>query len=267
MTSLRLTPPKPLYLPASAQLQVAVDGPALRVKASHRAAQWLPLDRISRVLSAIDVQWETPALIACLRAGVPVIFIDGYGNAQGFCYGPRHRENSLTSLLVELIERPDWDDHYQAWLEAVQHQLVRRQLLRCGLRATRYREPRAARSALCNVHYRRLGVSVVRLLRHIQGAVHGMVVQHLHAAIPDQRFLGYPRPGFSLINDFASLMQWPAHRLLSQVELDDLVEPEGLPRLAAHLAEHNREQLMATLDELVTRFEYWLRDWEQEIVL
>lgn len=265
MTSIMATPPRPLYLPASKELRVAIDGLALRLHAPRRAAQWMPLDRISRVLSATDVAWDTPALVACLRAGVPVVFIDGHGNAQGFCHGPRRRETSLANLLIELIERPDWDERYGNWMTAIHSQLIRRQLLHLGQRVG-FRDQAAARSTLCNAHYLRMGVSVVDVLRHIQGVVHGMVVQHMQDAIPSPRFLGYPRPGLSLVSDFAALMQWPAYRLLSQIKSADLADPDDVPRLAAYLAEQHRDRLTDTLDELVARFEIWLRDWEQEII-
>lgn len=61
---------RPLYLGAAAR-RVRLDGPALCVDVEGRAAARVPLRRLSRVVAHRAAEWATPALVACLEAGVP----------------------------------------------------------------------------------------------------------------------------------------------------------------------------------------------------
>jgi len=65
---------KPLYI-ESADARVRLDGPALRVEASLRAAQWFPLNRLSRVITNHRSEWSTDALLACAQQRIAVCFV------------------------------------------------------------------------------------------------------------------------------------------------------------------------------------------------
>ena len=110
---------KPLYLDSSLAWQVRLDdGPALNISAPGRARSLYPLQRLARVISPSQAQWSTTALLACLRAGVPVIFHDTTGDPVGWCFGPRKRETTLGSLLREAMGLPQGRQLMVGWQQA-----------------------------------------------------------------------------------------------------------------------------------------------------
>lgn len=260
--SAKPSPQKPLYLASGRGWTVAVDGLALRICAPRQAVRYAPLRRISRVLSATDAQWETPALLACLEAGIPIVFTDGHGRAKGYCHGMRRRETSLASLLVEAVEQSDWTERYSNWLHAMHCQMVRKALAAAGLRIG-FRDFAAARSKLCAACNRRCRRVVTGLLHQLDGFMHALVVERLHQTVAAARFMGHPRPGLCLVSDFTALMSWSSFGLVQQWAKNNL-EEEQEQRIAAQLLEQERQQLAAHLSSLTDNFELWLRDWIQE---
>ncbi len=75
---------RPLYLETSVEWTVALDdGIALSISAPDRTRRLFPLARLSRVVSPEKAKWTTPALVGCLRHGVPVVFHDNKGDPWG----------------------------------------------------------------------------------------------------------------------------------------------------------------------------------------
>lgn len=250
---------RPLYLEQGRSWNVAIQDSVLRVAALGRAPSWYPLTRLSRVVSANDAQWSTAALLGCLGAGVPVQFMDGFGRLQACCYGTRRRETNLTGLLIEAIEREDWDNRFAIWQQGVCSQMIRDALLNARLPLLHV-EPQSARSDLCNNHRRRLGKPVGRLLTRLEGAAHAFTSQCLESELADPWLLGHPRPGLCLVSVFAGLMQWPLHRLIPHAPASD-DDTRSTARLAADLFEANRQPMRDELANLLSRFELWLRNW------
>lgn len=110
---------RPLYLAGTDQLQVSLDGPALLVRGPGRADGRYPLSRLSRVVVQGDVEWTTPALLACLRGGIPVAFMDRKGRPLGLCFGAQ-RVKGLGSVVRRFLDLPDWRLRYRGWLEAME---------------------------------------------------------------------------------------------------------------------------------------------------
>ena len=116
---------RPLYLEAGTPWQVKLDaGVALHVSAAGRARSLYPLQRLARVVCGAAAQWDTAALLACLRAGVPVLFHDGHGDPIAWCFGPRRRETTLQQLLREGLDHIDWAEHFSRWQHAAQRREV-----------------------------------------------------------------------------------------------------------------------------------------------
>ena len=76
-------------------------------------------------LSPSHASWTTAALLACLRAGVPVVFHDAGGQTVGWCFGPRRRETTLANLLREALDLPAGPDLLREW----QRTQARREML------------------------------------------------------------------------------------------------------------------------------------------
>lgn len=90
---------RPLYLAPGIDWQVSLDdGPSLHISAEGRARSLIQISKLSRVVSPVRVRWESKALIACLRSGVPVLFSDTRGETVGWCFGSRKRESTLSGL-------------------------------------------------------------------------------------------------------------------------------------------------------------------------
>lgn len=256
---------RPLHLTHGNGWRVQLDGLALRVTAPRRATGFVPLKAISRVISACDVHWEPQALIACMKAGTPITFIDARGAPQGYCHGALNRETSLAGLLTEVIEQPDWDQRYGDWLMGMNSQRIGQALHHAGLR-TAIRSYDAARSKLCQAAHARCGRNITALLRQIDANLHAITLEQLQHALAKPRFLGYPRPGLSFVRDFSHLLHWSAYGLLCDPDTVGPV-PDDEPRLAAHLVNSNRAHLHARLKAILAIFELWLRDWAQELEL
>lgn len=248
---------KPLYLGTGPAWRVAHDGPALRVQALGRAPAWYPYRRLARVVSATDAQWQAAALIACLRAGVPVCFIDGRGEPQGYCYGASRRETTLDGLLAFALDSPEWELRFHHWRRGQVRGLVLDALRVAGL-PPRDLDVAAVRSALCNALHRHLGQPISPLLRHLDGALHAFAAERLHRQISPAT-LGHPRPGLCLVDEFAALLHWPAHALLATLETGDLRDMPPAQLAASLLA--GTDSIDDALAALLARFELWLRSW------
>jgi len=249
---------RPLYLAHGSASQVIHDGRALRVQATGRAVAWYAYAKLSRVVSATDVQWQTAALLACLNAGVPVSFLDARGNVQGYCYGSLRRETTLDNLLAIALDAPDWESRFEFWYRGMHRQCMLRALATVGLPPRHLDHPPTVRSALCNAYHRHLGRPLAPLLRHLDGTLHAFAASVLRQHI-DAQTLGHPRPGQSLVDAFATLLGWPAFHLLQPLDATR-IDTTPPARLAAELLGDD-SPLGHELDVLLMCFEHWLRGW------
>lgn len=134
--------PLPLYLTGGSTRRVERDGPALLVRRLGAASSRYPLARISRIISAAHVQWDPPALAACLEQGLPVVFLDGRGEVAGYLHPVHVRPSSADRLVYELLDRPDGLDRYTTWLRGERGRVMNAWRKRPGsaLDETDYRE-------------------------------------------------------------------------------------------------------------------------------
>jgi hypothetical protein len=116
---------RPLYLAGPRDATVDAEGPGLVVSAKSRALRRYPFARVSRVVSNRHMQWKARAIQACLEQGIPIVWVDGAGVAVGYLQ-PRLRVPSrLHDVLQELLSRPDWRQHFDAWLRSERMRAVR----------------------------------------------------------------------------------------------------------------------------------------------
>lgn len=64
------------------QFEIGRDGHALRISRQSRAATYLGMDRIGQVVCGTGTRWETSALRACLRSGIPIVFVRRGGQVR-----------------------------------------------------------------------------------------------------------------------------------------------------------------------------------------
>lgn len=250
---------RPLYLDAGLPWQVRLDeGPALHVSAPGRARSLYPLQRLARVVSPSHAQWSTVALLACLRAGVPVIFHDAAGEPVGWCFGPRKRETTLGSLLREAMGHPLAASLFGDWQRAAERSeiLAALRVLAVG---SRQLDTAAVRARLCNLHRLRTGEPAGAALRALQRANAALVAERLHGLVGDPSLIGFCREGLHLGRMVADLMEWRIHQVLYAAPLL-AVTRQSPSRFAAAAIERESAALHRTCGALAGSLEHHLRE-------
>lgn len=250
---------RPLYLEAGRTWHVCLDGPALRIETVGRAPTRAPLAKLARVISPQDSQWTTQALIACLKAGVPIVFTDRNAEVQAWCFGPRRRETTLTALVREGLARIDGLEVYETWHRATERRAIASLLGDLRIFATRA-EVGDARGRVCNHLRARLGFPPAGLLRALDGAMGAYVAEQLHIALGDASLIGYAREGLHLGRSITALMRWEAYRALAREPIHH-VHSATPQRLAAGLLESGGAQMASALGSHLGDLERYLREW------
>ncbi len=248
-----------LYLDAAQAWRVRLDdGPALHVSASDRARSLYPLQRLARVVCPAHAQWTTAALLACLRAGVPVVFHDPTGEPVGWCFGPRKRETTLGSLLRQALGQPRGTGLIDTWQQAA----ARREIL-AVLRAlgsgSRNLEPASVRAHLCNLHRVRSAQAAGPWLRALSRANAALVAERLHGLVGDPALIGFAAEGLHLGRVMNDLMEWQLHRLLHAAPLS-VLRLASPGRFAAQAIEQGAAALHRCCGELAGGLELHLRE-------
>jgi hypothetical protein len=250
-----------LYLEAGTAWQVTLDDDvALKVQAPGRARSLYPLSRLSRVQSSAQAQWATEALLACLRAGVPVVFHDGRGSALGWCFGPRRREFTLAQRLHDALREPDWPTFWRAWQQQVGQREARRLQAELHLPGCAGLDAKQMHVRASNLHRLRLGVAAGPWLRALQRAVCSLSAQACADLVDDPELLAYPSPGMNLPATVAELLQCRVHSALLRWPVAGvLAAPPSL--LAAQTLEWRGADMYRGCAEILGDLERALRDW------
>lgn len=221
---------KPLYLDGVHPLAVTLDGPAIKVMASGRSPARYPLRRLSRVIVSGTVDWATPALIACLRAGVVVTFLDADGELAGLCVGANTGGVNLHDHLAEFALRPDWPEHYGNWYAAMERRGILSLINRLSLRVDDLR-PATVRRFFA----KRLGVMAAprvtqRTVGYLEAAVAACAARTaLDCGIPIA-LLTDEGTGYRLTRDLGRILAWEARVLAVRLLSKDW--PQGAPTRA-----------------------------------
>ncbi len=254
---------KALYLDGVQPMTVALDGPALTVIASGRAASRYPLRRLSRIVVSGRVEWATPALIACLRAGIVVTFLDEEGELAGLCLGAATGGVNLHDRLAEFALRPDWPDYYRNWYNAMERRGILRLVNRLSLHVKDLR-PVTVRRAVAQ----RLGtLAVARVaqctLGYLEAALFACVARIVSDSGIPPVLLTDEKLDIHLTRDLGRLLAWEA-RVLA-VRLLGKKWPLGAPTRADQaLAVEQRigqyvritNEYLTYLDRVITALNY-----------
>ncbi len=127
-----------LYLHAKEPVQVVDAWPALMVFQASQAPRLIPLTRISRIVASGEIEWDQEALIACMRADIPIILVDSKHFIVGWLTPAQRREGPLARSLIESGQRGSWRNALDSWQAAEERQGILA-LLRC-LKRPPYRE-------------------------------------------------------------------------------------------------------------------------------
>jgi hypothetical protein len=221
---------KPLYLDGVQPLAVVLDGPALKVMTTGRSPARYPLRRLSRVIVSGRVEWSTPALIACLCAGIVVSFLDENGDMAGLCLGTGSRSLKLYEKLAEFALRPDWPEHYANWYAAMERRGILGLVNRLSMRVSDLR-PVTVRW----YYMQRLGKLapsrvVHRTLAYLEAAVSTCAAQAAFDSGIPSSLLTDDNAGIQLNRDLGRILAWEARVLAARLLVRDW--SEGAPTRA-----------------------------------
>ena len=107
---------------AAAPVAVLLEGPALRLRRPEAADRFAPLSGLARVtVHGPRVHWRPEALLACLEAGIPVVFLGARGGMVGVLVPsrpPRQRAD-LAGLLDLAASTPGFRGRLEDFCRAV----------------------------------------------------------------------------------------------------------------------------------------------------
>lgn len=253
---------RPLYLDGR-DLQVRLDGPALKVSKPASADRLFPLQRLSRVISSPRVNWELPALLACAGQGITVNFLDDDGALVARCIGRADDHDGLDRLLESFLYRPDWAPLYRQWLAAIENMALRSLVRRSGLvldgapdaKSLRQLFRQGAESMGATKAYERMG-------RELHSLLVALVSQFLTELGIDVGH--YNQQQFNPVRDLASVLLWDFQLARLRWLEDRLARNESATaptRLQmVQFFESRRERTERLLVGLVARLHRWLLD-------
>lgn len=225
---------KPLYIEGTPAFAVSLDGPSLVIAASEgRQKGRIPLPRLAHVITSEKAKWSTEALVACLRRGIPVVFLDAEGAAVGFCMGTGRPDpqEEMARALATFLDRPDWPFAYAAWKKGAERYAVRG-ALKTLERAIPDLRPSMAQKVLAD---RLEGLlpkpTVEALLKRLRAFLFGLVVDLLQT-VGMARFI-HQEPDFQPHQDLVALLLWDLKAWTVQLALEGrTLTPQTIQSLA-----------------------------------
>ncbi|MFP4684113.1 MAG: CRISPR-associated endonuclease Cas1 [Ectothiorhodospira sp.] len=106
---------KPLYL-LEGPREVTARDTSLAVRNGPQVTN-LPLSRLDRILSGLQVTWSGEALRACLGFGIPITWVDGSGHPLGTLNPPPACAGTMADAIQRYLDRPEWTESYIHWLK------------------------------------------------------------------------------------------------------------------------------------------------------
>ncbi|RAU17619.1 hypothetical protein DN062_11460 [Nitrincola tibetensis] len=111
-----------LMIESDKVVELERDGPALRIRATHRSRQWFPLRRISRIICIGLPSLGLKGLSQTAQEGIPVNFMTDGGELIAQLVHPGALPIPFTHWIEAIDTEPDLLGVYNQWLE---NQLIR----------------------------------------------------------------------------------------------------------------------------------------------
>lgn len=199
--------PRVLHLEPSEDLFIRLGpGPSLELRSASGREQWLPLDRIGRILASEHVHWETKALFACLDAGIPVLLLSR-GRVIGWCFGEKERTLELDHLL-DLAGDCEEDRHLVGDFFRSRERAAMLEALTALRQRTDRFDPGHVRALLANRLRNLLGYPVGALLREAELSLNGVVAETLSEFCHRSRQLLFRDHSWNLPLAMTQVLRW-----------------------------------------------------------
>lgn len=211
---------KALYLDGAAEpLEVVLDGPALRIRRYARADARAPLRLLGRIVVCGSVAWRTDALLACMDAGIPVVFLAGDGAARGWAVGAHDSDEDINLLLEDACFDREWASRHEDWIRAMERRSLLSAIQALDLRPASLRGPDAWAECEARVDALNAPVKAATIIACLTGALSAHATQLLHRNGVAARFsTGYGTP-VRLIDDFVRILGWELWPLVWETAL------------------------------------------------
>ncbi len=261
------TEARPLHLQPASPLRVALEGPALRLEWSNRAVEYLPLRRISRIHASGRVDFTGRALAACGERGIVVIFHDEGEQPVARLVGRGRAHAALRQRLLDLMDRPDWQERYGDWKHAGRRRIASTLVHRLHAPRVLAMHPDALVSWLDEEAEKAAGAEAARLTRSIfhQQAT-GWMQAHLLEQGIDARDECWLVGGQDLAADLAELLAfrmeslrigWLRGRARAAAAANEPPRPPSR-RLVVRRLEYLAPRMERLGRDLVNRLHRWL---------
>ncbi|MDA8192309.1 MAG: hypothetical protein M0Z68_12775 [Gammaproteobacteria bacterium] len=114
---------QPLYLTARRRSVVDSDGRSLWVSPTTGPVARFPLSRLSRVVARGVLQWRQAALVALIRADIPLVVLAKDEPLAVLSPMPR-LPHPCGTRLEEIVCQPGWEVRYQNWLRSARMRVL-----------------------------------------------------------------------------------------------------------------------------------------------
>lgn len=211
---------KALYLDGAAEpLEVVLDGPALRIRRYARADARAPLRVLGRIVVSGSVAWRTEALLACMDAGIPVVFLAADGTARGWAVGAHDSEEDINLLLEDACLDRAWAGRHEDWIRAMERRSLIAAINALKVRAANMRGPDVWVACEARVDALNAPVKAAAIIGCLTGALSAHAAQLLRRQGIAARFAtGYGAP-VRLLDDFTRILAWELWPLVWEIAL------------------------------------------------
>ncbi|MBK8908695.1 MAG: CRISPR-associated endonuclease Cas1 [Rhodospirillales bacterium] len=211
---------KALYLDGAAEpVEVVLDGPALRIRRYARADARAPIRLLGRIVVSGSVAWRTDALLACMDAGVPVVFVAADGAARGWAVGAQGTEEDINLLLEDACLDRDWKGHREDWIRGMERRSLIAAINGLKVHPASMRGPEAWAACEARVDALNAPVKAAAIAACLKGALSAHVAQLLRGQGIAGRFAtGYGAP-VRLLDDFTRILAWELWPLVWEAAL------------------------------------------------
>lgn len=111
-------PRKSLYLVSLRPQHIRSDQNRLIISAEHSPPRPFPFNRIERIISGPNTQWQGQAIAACLMRDIPIIWLDHTHQPVGDAH-PLHREGgALHRDIQHYLDLPECMERYANWCKS-----------------------------------------------------------------------------------------------------------------------------------------------------
>ena len=197
---------KPCYIYAKEGMRIDLDGPALCIMAPSQSDILVPLRRVSRVIITGCPECSTPALLACAERGITVTFLQYNGTTRAHLFGRSRAKNDLFVHLRDLLDRPDWADQYQLWLDAAASRARRTLCRKLNLKPDSFTLKQICAALECQMDDFVSAGQRRYLQRRLQGLCSNLVNEVLQQAGMNAEYSRCFEQRLNIPNDFAVLL-------------------------------------------------------------